>query len=54
MKNVGISLVCGLGLIGVLQRKINWYGNSFTFTNFVIDASIFMLSTGTATLWSFN
>ncbi len=42
--NIGIGMVCGIASIALLQRAIPWYGSGFSFTNFVIDGGVFMLS----------
>jgi hypothetical protein len=54
LRNVGISIVCGLGAVALLQRRFPSYGGSVGFTNTVIDAGVLMLCTGTATLWSLS
>lgn len=52
LMNAGIGAACGVISVALLQRAFPTYGRSFGFTNMVIDAGIFMLFTGGATLWS--
>lgn len=49
---MSIGVICGAGVVVILQRVFPWYGARVGFTNTVIDAGILMLGTGLATHWS--
>jgi len=54
VRNVGIGVIASFGCIALLQRVFPSYGGQLSFTNSVIDAGVFMLFTGGATLLSLN
>jgi hypothetical protein len=47
-------MLAGMASIVLLQKTFPSYGGGFSLTNFVVDAGIFMLFTGGATLLSLN